>query len=835
MKLKTVFLLTVWILVSATSAQTLQVVDSGLVSDEELNLEIFEQDEALKDQLENQDTPSGPDTVEYQSVELEYNLQTKTLELNEKASLKYKGADLSADTIIYQTQSQVLEAVGSPVIKDRSNPPIAGYKMKYNLKKKVGQVFYGSSYRESQQFNGMDIRRLEDGRLAISRGDFSSCDALDEQHYYFYSRRMLIKPKESIVAKPVVLNIADVPIAILPIIVNPMSNGRQSGLLMPKYGGDQAQGFYMRDLGYYWAINDYMDWDFRTDLVEGSAGDFDKTTAKSNFRYKKRYELDGNVDGALYLDQLGEKGSEWDIHFNHDQKLTPDGRTTLTGSGSFVSKSDVRQEKGLDKSTVLDQQANARMALRHQFKNNSTFSAELQQERDLKEVKSNGINTRKTTRNIPDLQFTSSGPLIPRSDYAEFDTSTTASWYEKLNYRYQLRGNQHQRIIEDSTGINDTLWIGTNDNLSLDYTGSLFDVVNVTPSLSYNGMWSAHSYNKDYNSIDTIQPNRYQLDPAEKNYGSYFGKYNARLNLDTKLYGIWRPEIQRFFGIRHTILPNISYTFAPEIDSNKTFVKNPVIHSTPYQSEQQAIGYGLGNDFDLKYITRYVTHAKKSLQSEEDSSMTKTALQPEYNNIKILSTRSNASYNLAADSLNWSDITSQVGLQITDSYRFNVNFIHTLYDPYSTTPNTQQSTPILREYKYSLNKSLAWRGDFNGGFPSLNGKYLMTDWSAGLNYSYGYRTTRVSQTAFQTSEFHTSSAQIALHPTPKWDMRYNTHYNFQDGEFAEHSFNFTRLLHCWKLEFRWTPKGPAEGWAFNVHIIDLPDIRLQAAQSKLDY
>lgn len=812
-------------------AQSLEVVEEGLVSDEQLNQEIFDKAKAEEEAKEKDDAPKGADTVEYQSEELQYDVQSKTLELNTKASLSYQGATLNADTISYDTQQMILEAIGAPVIKDKSNPPIAGYKMKYNIKKKLGQVYYGSSYRDNQQFNGIDIRRLEDGRLAIARGDFSSCDTLGHQHYYFYSRRMIIKPKESIVAKPVVLNIADVPIAILPIIVNPLNSGRRSGILMPKYGGDQSQGFFLRDLGYYWAINDYMDWDIRSDVIEGPAGDFDRINAKSNFRYNKRYHLNGNVNGTVFMQDFGRESSGWDLHFNHNQNLRPDAKTTLTGSGSFVSSTDVRQQNGLDRATVLDQQANARLALRHQFDNNATFSLELQQERDLNEVVNadqTGSSLR-TTRSIPDAQFSIGGPLIPRSDFAEFDTSSTAAWYEKLNYRYQMRANQHQRIIEDTSGVNDTTWLGSNDRLTLDYNGTLFKVINVTPSINYNGMWSYHEYRRDYIQGDTLRPPRREFDPSQDFYGSYYAKYNASVNFDTKLYGIWRPEIGRFFGIRHTIIPNISYTEAPEIDSNTRFVQHPLIHSSPYQEERKSIGFGLGNDFDLKYIRSFIN---KNSRNPDD---TAKGLQPDYANLKLISLRSNTNYNFAADSLNWSDINSNLGLQITESYRFNVNFVHTLYDEYGPTPNQVVDRPILKSYNYNLNKSFNWRGNFNGGLPSLkNNEYRMTDWSAGLNYSYGFSSRRVSRTAFEERENHSSSANIALHPTPKWDMRYSTNYNFQEGEFAEHSFNFSRLLHCWKLEFRWTPKGPAEGWAFNVHIIDLPDIRLQAAQNQLD-
>lgn len=825
-------------LLSPAFSQELESIGEGQLSDTELNQQIYDQEEAEKqkeEELSAQGFSSLGDTVEYQSQELEYNLFNKNLILKNKATLSYQGARLQADTIAYDTRNLILEATGNPVINDKNNPPIAGYKMKYHLKKRIGQVYYGSSYRDDQQFNGMDIRRLEDGRLAISRGDFSTCDTLDHQHYYFYSRRMLIKPNESVVAQPVVLNIADVPVAILPIIVNPLSSGRRSGILVPNYGGDQAQGFFLEDIGYYWAINDYMDWDLRSDIIEGPAGDFDRINASSQFRYNKRYQLNGHLQGRWFLEDFGRESSGWEAKFTHDQNLSPDARTKLTGSGSFVSSTDVRQQNGIDRSTILDQQANARMAVRHQFKNNATLSAEFSQERDLNEVStSDGLGSElRTVRSIPDIQFSVGGPLIPANDFTEFDTNTQVAWYEKVNYRYAMRGNQYQRIVEDSSGTRDTLWMGTNDRLTVDYNGTLLEVINVTPSINYNGMYSAHKYRRDYFSGDTLRPPRTYFSPSRGAYGSYYAKYNARVNFDTKLYGIWRPEWGRFFGIRHTIIPNFSYTAAPELDSNRTFVQHPIIHSSPYQSEQKTLGMGLGNDLDLKYIKQMVSTLTGN-QTSPPTEGVNNELKPDYGNLKILSLRSSTAYNFAADSLNWSDIGSNLGIQLTENYRFNLNFTHTVYDPYGSRPNEVQKKPILKSYNYNLNKNFNWRGDFNGGLPSLRNHYIMTDWSANLNYSYGFSATRVSQSAFEKREIHSSNARVSLHPTPQWDMSYSTNYNFQEGEFAEHSFNFSRLLHCWRLEFRWTPKGPAEGWAFNIHIIDLPDIRLQAAQNDLN-
>ncbi|MBP5350770.1 MAG: hypothetical protein J6Y56_02280, partial [Fibrobacterales bacterium] len=76
-----------------------------------------------------------------------------------------------------------------------------------------------------------------------------------------------------------------------------------------------------------------------------------------------------------------------------------------------------------------------------------------------------------------------------------------------------------------------------------------------------------------------------------------------------------------------------------------------------------------------------------------------------------------------------------------------------------------------------------------------------------------------------------ASLNAGLNPSPGWKMSYGTHYNFADAEFAEHRFSFERKLHCWQMNFTWTPVGPARGWSFSVNVTDLPDIKLQAADN----
>ena len=751
---------------------------------------------------------NSPDTVDYSATDLQYDFPSQTFNLNDKALIKYRGSNLSGDTILFDQGNQELEATGDPILKDPKNPPLSGYRMKYNMKSRIGEVFWGSSMRDNQRFNGEDIRRLPDGRLQLARGDFSTCNDTADEHYYFYCRRMVVTPKDNIVASPVVLDIADVPVAVLPLLVAPLKNGRRSGLLTPKFGGDQSQGFYLDNLGFFWSINDYMDAQIKSDIMEGQQAEFEKSSADAKFEYKELYVVDGNVDAKAYLQNMSLANSGWDIHFQHNQNLRPDEKSKLSGSGSFVSSQTLRQDNGLDQATVLDQQANAQMTWNRIFSNGRTLSIRADQ--------SDNLVTGALTRNIPDMQFQSSGPLFP---FIEPDPSSTPGFFEKFNYSFSEHFNKYYNQARDSTTHTDTsdTYVGNVSTLDLTWAGQLLSVFNLTPALHLRNDWSGEKYAYPHDSADrSFVWNGY---PQDGQSGEFFNSASASVNLDTKLYGIWRPEWGRFIGIRHTISPGVSYTYAPKIDTNFDFVPNPLLGQAPYEEKQKTVGFSLNNDFDLKYLAFKDTTGGAA---NSDGSA----------NLRVLNTRTSTSYNFGKDSLQWSSIVSSVGLQVIPDYVFTVNATHSFYHPFSAVPNRVQA-PELESWSYELSRSFHWTGTFNSGIMRTSAEDADSrPWDAGFDYRYTFSSSRVGKNLFQDVITHSSNISLAIQPTRKWKMSYTTQYDYNAGRFATHQFEFQRDLHCWSMVFHWTPIGPAAGWNFSIYITELPDIKLQASDTK---
>jgi len=778
------------------------------------------------------------DTVSYSAVRIRF--RNDRFSLTDGALLKYKGSTLRADSIVYHSDEDIVEAFGAPVLEDPNNPSILGYRMRYNLKNRVGTVYYGASHRDGQTFYGNEIRRQPDGSVYIARADFSTCEEHPVPHYHFYSRRMIVSPEAQALSGPIVMNIAEVPVAVLPMIVMPLGKGRRSGLLQPKFGGDQTQGYYLQNLGYYWALSDYHDLLLSADIVEGSRGTFDQTNFNANYQWNKRYVWSGTVGGKLYVPEFQPDRAGGYIDFRNDLNITPDGRQTLKGSGRIQSDPEIVENNALSEEERLQQTANANLGYRRQFdKHNAVLNVGVAQDFNLTQ------NLLK--RDLPHVTFSASGPLVPQS---EDDPPAVGDepWYRSWTWNYGNTFNLHQVSIPAGTsGLGDTTtYMGYADNLSLTGKYTALDYLNITPSVRVSQLWSAGE-----RTGDAADPYRNALDPAAGSYGQYFASWSANATADTRIYGIAQSPDDPWFGrvaaARHTITPSVGFTFAPEIDSNRRLFTNPRIGGSAYQSEQKAVTFGLGNDVDLKIVRPGAAAAgADSGKAQKDK-----AAKPE--SYKLLSANSSLSHNFAEDVRPWSDLSSGVSLYLTRNVALTVNATHALYDDYTDSAGLNTLTsPILKSWGFGWRKGLEVGGGLNSGVRVRDLRGLATDefsstpWSASMAYNFAFSAQRVGNAEdgnpaerflgfselYNVTRTHSATAGLKFNPTQEWKISYDTEFNFTEGEFSRHNFAFERTIHCWRMNFSWTPVGVSQGWYFVIRIIDLPDIKLETRDTR---
>ncbi|MBI5464672.1 MAG: LPS-assembly protein LptD, partial [Ignavibacteriales bacterium] len=232
-----------------------------------------------------------------------------------------------------------------------------------------------------------------------------------------------------IIARPVILYFGDVPVMALPYGIFPQQHGRTSGILIPTYGESSGQGRFLRDLGYYWAMSDYMDTRASVDFYErfGFLG-------RANFRYNKRYVLSGSADFDFNATTQGETQRR-DYAFGATHQQIIDQYTRFSVAGRYVSNQSYYRDVG----TVQDQ-------LNQSVQSNATFSRNWEYWPWSLNVNANytqNIRANTWSAALPAVSFThKAGQLFPPPAAPRGIRGATAPkelyppWYRNISYNY---------------------------------------------------------------------------------------------------------------------------------------------------------------------------------------------------------------------------------------------------------------------------------------------------------------------------------------------------------------------------------------------------------------
>jgi lipopolysaccharide assembly outer membrane protein LptD (OstA) len=139
-----------------------------------------------------------------------------------------------------------------------------------------------------------DTTRGRETAFYVRNGTITSCDD-SIPDYYFRSKQIKMITKNIMVARPAILYIGDVPIMWLPFIFQDIRSGRRSGVITPRFGVSElfrnspTYRRHVENLGYYFAISDYMDAQFALDWRSGArstVGDPGWVTLNGEMQYR---------------------------------------------------------------------------------------------------------------------------------------------------------------------------------------------------------------------------------------------------------------------------------------------------------------------------------------------------------------------------------------------------------------------------------------------------------------------------------------------------------------------------------------------------------------------
>jgi hypothetical protein len=654
-------------------------------------------------------------TVDYEAKDSIVMTADNIVYLYGSADVKYQEIELKAEYMHMKVDSNLLYATyGVDSIGDKFGFPIFSEKeqemesqeLYYNFKTRKG---YARGL-VTQQGEGFVIseqaKKMEGNVMYMQNGKYTTCDH-EHPHFYINLTKGKVRTGKDIVTGPAYLVIEDVPLfpLVLPFAFFPFTESYSSGILMPTYGDEMTRGFYLRDGGYYFALSDYFDFALIGEIyTKGSWGLSGQTS------YRKRYKYSGKFDLAYNVTKTGDKGMDdyskstaFKVRWSHSQDPLANPYRTLSASIDYSTNNFDRKNLSSMHSPASSQ-------------NNKGSSVSVTQRFPNKPFSISGtmnINQRSQDSSVsvtlPDLTLNLSR-IYP---FKRKNAIGKDRWYEKIsvNYTGYLRNNINTKDdkLFKSNFVKD--WKnGMQHTIPISATYTVLEHINISPSVNYSERWYTNKIDREYDMATG------RMTPSDTTYGFYrLYEYSASVSASTTLYGEFIPikPLQRFVNkIRHRMEPSISFSARPDFGDPKYGYYNyytvsndattaavsgrPSVVSGYYSPfEGQLFGVpGRGKSGSVSFALNNNIEAKIP-DENEDSGLRKISL------VDNLST--NISYNLAADSIQWSDLGTSLRLKITKSYTLNLN---ATFDTYTYAVNERGQPYRINKPRWTVGKGL---------------------------------------------------------------------------------------------------------------------------------
>ena len=758
-------------------------------------------------------TAARRELIQYDARRIEFEVPKSRIVLAGASHLVYRDLELRARRVEYDVEAQTLVADGDPHLTDRGDE-VTGHLMTYDLGSRVGTIYQAETAYERGLYHGDRIRKVGENELDVMSGQYTTC-SLTGPHYHFAARWMKIYIKDKLVAKPVVFYIRNVPLLALPFWVFPIKPGRHSGFLFPQFefGFSNQAGQFLRNAGYYWAPNDYMDLTVAGDYYQAEPS----WVLRGDGVYKLLYVLEGNLRGSFARNEA-RKSEDWDFTADHSQQISP--RSRLVARASFVSSRSYNSSGLFGRS--LSQRLNRFLTSSVAFSHSAdwaSFNAVVDRRQDLDADASIGdpdgegplqgprpgtvaslanlTETRPSlsiafpTRTIGSLGLLEGGPFEKplRSLYfslsSRFETFRQRQAYV-ASYRDFLRDG-----TPDSTtilGQQLTQRRAARADVALSDARRAFGWLNLAPRLS------ASAVVFDFDELG------HQVVPT--------GTWSSSVTSSATFYGNFRPRLGSIVGLRHVLFPSVSFNYSPDFP-NLTYVDAQGIRRSRFNSFG---GFGVSGfknaSMTMSLDQRLQVKLKRGDQVQRLDNLLSWGTSATYN---FLYRERGLAHPL-------SQISSNIFVQPPRYLNASVGWVTDIYSPRP-----------LRSLSFSSGLNLASGGaaiaapalPVEASRPASEESPEFRDaWSLGLAYSYagGY--------AGPTwSSRQTGNAVLHYQLSPGWALDYSASLDLTLRRVQTQRFSLIRELHCWEAAFTrtFTVGGEAE-YYFRLGIKDLKEV-----------
>lgn len=831
------------------------------------------QDTPQRAQTRSADRQSAPDAVNFQardSLTFNFREQRKAF-LYGSGNVRHTSGELRAGMIELDLNMNQVEAkspspadtLSYPVLRQNERD-LRSTRILFNYKTERGKFEVAEIEIDEGHLIGTQVKNVSRNEVFIEDGIYSTCPP-DHMYYYIQAERMKVVDEEEIFFNNARLYILDIPYPLVfPFGYVPAGfESRRSGLLEPTYAyqNTETRGIGLQNFGWFQYVNDYLTAQTSFDIFTSGT-----VFNESRFQYRKT----GSFNGSVTLGYSYERGLEPTdpgfsevtskrLSISHDQQLSPFANLTANIN---LQTANYFQRNSFDPDQRAQTSTTSRLSYRYNHpegRYNFSVSSNLNQQ----------FTTNRSTLQGPDMTFS----LRQFSPFQRDRPGLSEErWYERIsvNYRNNFRSRyEFQPVDGEDADVN---WLqalfdpslyreATNDDRHVQYgleqrasvsAGQLIpsQFLNVSASLNLTEYWYPSTIRREFNEeTGSVETRREPGFAAARDFSS-------SLNFTTTFYGISQATIGNFEGFRHTVRPNISFSYSPDFssdfwgfyrdvqtneegDTQRYSIFERGVVGGPSSGEQRTMSFGVNNIIETKRVRRDSTG---EVQSE---------------NLRLIDNLSfNSSYNFAADSLNFGRLNVQLSSRVVDGVRFQAS---ANYSFYSRNENGQEidtfiwntSNKFLQPINYNLSVSTTFSGGSSGPRittpayqpydPLDQGFFGPVDtrfnqepvqsrsapWSLGLDFSYRW-TYRFGQPANRSAVLNANNIRFNL--TPKWRVSTRLGYDFIEKELTPAQFSLQRDMVCWNLSFQFNPFGDFQYYFFR---LSLSSSQLQSLFQKL--
>jgi len=771
--------------------------------------------------------------------------------LYKNANVQYTDIDLTAGIIVIDNTKNIITARGIiDSIGNYSQLPVfiqgseesTQDSIVFNFKTEKAKIWNLKTEQQGIIIRGEVSKKHNDSIVFLENIKITTSEKENPDYYIGIKKAKFIQDKK-LVAGISQLFIADVPTpAFLPFAYIPLTKGRTSGILVPTWGDNNRQGYFLQNGGYYFVISDNFDLALLGDIyTNGSWG------IRTESGYAKRYRFSGSfnfrfenlISSIRGLDDFA-KTTNYNIRWSHsqDQKANPHSRFSASvnmGSSKYYRESN----NEINTNSFLNNTLSSSVSYSKKFVG-TPFNM------SLSVTHSQNTNTEQINMTLPSLQVNMDRiyPFVGKS-------GAKNNAIQKIGLTYSMRGENRINTTDEfffKKEMFDKAKSGIQHNISVNTNMKALKHFTISPSVNYKEVWYFDRLSKKFDDIQ----NAVVTDTISS--FSSFREYNTSVSLTTTLYGMFNFKKGRIEAIRHVIRPSVSYSYRPDFsfydeqvqqsaDPNDIIEYSPFangIYGRPGTGISNSLNFGLNNNIEAKIKSKDTT----------DTESKKIIL---LNNLNF-----STSYNMAADSLKWSPVRVNAGTKLFDN-KLSINVRATL-DPYAIDVNGRKMNTFninnngslfrLTNAGLTMNYSLSSKGSKNeqtaaqkntqdNNSDGIFGENLATTnqqtnkqqstksnvkesklyrssipWTLRLAYSINYNNTNRQQEI--TSNSLMFSGDIEL--TPKWGVGFSSGYDFKDEGFTYTQLRFSRDLDSWKLNFSWVPFGERQTYYFFIGV-----------------